>query len=364
MLWFAVMHVFSTLLDWLRIGHLSEREKDLELLLLRHQLVILEQHATRPQRVSRAEKLTLTVIAIKLKAIKSRSVRQWRDLIRIVQPETIFKWHRELVRRKWTFRHPERGGRPRTKDELEALIVRLARENGDWGYGKIQGELGKLGYKVSEETIGNVLERHGIPPAPERRGSTSWRHLMHHYKAQILACDFFTLDTLFLHTVYVLFFIELGTRRVHVAGCTAHPNAAWVTQQARQMVWALEDRAPATHFLIHDNDPKFPATFDAIFQSEGITVIHTPFRAPNANAFAERWVRTVRDECLRKLLIINQAHLWSVLREYAAYDNESRPHQGIAQQTPIPMTRVNQDGPVCCREVLGGIILDYYRAAA
>lgn len=171
MLWFAVMHVFSTLLDWLRIGQQSEGEKDLELLLLRHQLVILEQHATRPQRVSRAEKLTLTVIAIKLKAIKSRSVRQWRDLIRIVQPETIFKWHRELVRRKWTFRQPERGGRPRTKDELEALIVRWARENGDWGYGKIQGELGKLGYEVSEETIGNVLERHGIPPAPERRGS-------------------------------------------------------------------------------------------------------------------------------------------------------------------------------------------------
>jgi hypothetical protein len=307
MLWFAVMHVFSTLLDWLRIGQLSEREKDLELLLLRHQLVILEQQAHRPRRVSRAEKLTLSVIAVKLKSCKDRSMRQWRDLIRIVQPETLFKWHRELVRRKWTFRQPERGGRPRTKRELEALIVRFARENRDWGYGKIQGELGKLGYEVSEETIGNVLERHGIPPAPQRRGSTSWRQLMQHYKAQILACDFFTLDTLFLQTVYVLFFIELGTRRVHLAGCTMHPNSAWVTQQARQMVWVLEDRAPAIHFLIHDNDTKFTTTFDSIFQSEGITVIHTPFRAPNANAFAERWVRTVRDECLRKLLIVNQA---------------------------------------------------------
>ncbi len=187
---------------------------------------------------------------------------------------------------------------------------------------------------------------------------------MQHYKAQILACDFFTVDTLFLQTVYVLLFIELGTRRVHFAGCTAHPDAAWVTQQARQMVWALEDRAPAIHFLIHDNDTKFSATFDAIFQSEGITVIHTPFRAPNANAYAERWVRTVREECLRKLLIINQAHLRSVLREYVAYFNGSRPHQGIAQQTPIPMTIVSRDGPVCCREVLGGIVHDYYRDAA
>ncbi len=187
---------------------------------------------------------------------------------------------------------------------------------------------------------------------------------MQHYKAQILACDFFTLDTLFLQTVYVLFFIEVGTRRVHFAGCAAHPNTAWVTQHARQMVWALEDRAPAIHFLIHDNDTRFTGAFDATFQSEGIRVIHTPFRAPNANAVAERWVRTVREECLRKLLIINQAHLRRVLREYVAYLIASRPHQGIAQQTPIPMTIVSRNGPVCCREVLGGIVHDDYRAAA
>jgi hypothetical protein len=358
------MQVFSTLLDWLRIGRLSEREKDLERLLRRHQRVILEPQAHSPRRVSRAEKLTLSVIAVKLKSRKDRSMRQWRDLIRIVQPETLFKWHRELVRRNWTFRQPERGGRPRTKRELEALIVRFARENRDWGYGQIQGELGKLGYEVSEETIGNRLEGHGIPPAPQRRGSTSWRQLMQHYKAQILACDCFTLDTLLLQTVYVWCFIELGTRRVHLAGCTMHPNSAWVTQQARQLVWVLEDRAPAIHFLIHHNATKFTTTFDSIFQSEGITVIHTPFRAPNANAFAERWVRTVRDECLRKLLIVNQAHLRSVLREYVGYFNPSRPHQGIGQQTPIPMSVVSQESPVCCREVLGGIVRDYYRAAA
>ena len=177
MLWFMLMHLFAALLDWIRIGRLSEQAKDLELLLLRQQLDILERRA-RKTRLSRAETLTLTVIAVKLKTFTGRGLKSWRDLIRIVQPETLFKWHRELGRRKWRFRQADRGGRPRTKRELEASIVRLARENSDWGYGKIQGELGKLGYEVSEETIGNVLERHGISPAPQRRGSTSWRQLI------------------------------------------------------------------------------------------------------------------------------------------------------------------------------------------
>ena len=155
---------------------------------------------------------------------------------------------------------------------------------------------------------------------------------MTHYKDQVLACDFFTVETLFLQTVYVLFFIEVGSRRVHFAGCTAHPNAVWVEQQARQMVWKLEERDPAIHFLIHDNDSSFTQAFDTVFRSEGIRVIHTPYHAPNANAHAERWVRTARDECLDNLLIINQAHLRRVMREFVIYYNTARPHQGIDQQ--------------------------------
>ncbi len=362
MAWFIVMEVFSVLVEWVGIGRLSEREKDLEILLLRKQLAIMERKLKGPLRgVSRVEKLTLAVLAVKMRAVTGRTMRQLAASIRIVQPETVFKWHRELVRWKWNYQHKRRGGRPRTKRELEQLIVRLAREN-DWGYGKIQGELRKLGHEVSRETIANILERQGIPPAPER-GSISWRKLLGHYKAQILASDFFTVETLCLQTIYVLFFIELGTRRVHVAGCTPKPNSAWATQQGRQMVWELEEQGISIRFLIHDRDSNFSKAFDGVFACEGIKVIATPVRAPNANAYAERWVRSVREECLDKLLVINETHLRRVLHEYVTYYNNARPHQGIDQQSPNPRMAVRNTGPVKCHDVLGGIIHDYYRAA-
>ncbi len=191
-----------------------------------------------------------------------------------------------------------------------------------------------------------------------------YRQLFTHYQDQILACDFFTVETFFLKTLYVLVFIELGTRRIHLAGCTAHPSQAWVTQQARHLMWKLEERDPGIRFLIHDNDAKFTASFDAVFQSEHIKVIHMPVRAPNANAFMERWVRTVREECLDKLLVMNQSHLHHVLRQYIDYYNTARPHQGIEQRTPIPPTLSEAGGAIRCRNVLGGIVHDYYRDAA
>jgi transposase InsO family protein len=242
--------------------------------------------------------------------------------------------------------------------------VRLARENLRWGYAKIHGELLKLSHRVGETTIAAILLRHGILPAPQRAGSGSWRHLMRHYKDQLLACDFFTIDTLFLQTVYVFTFIELGRRQVHLAGCTRHPDARWVTQQARQVVWRLEDREPIIRFLIHDNDTKFTPAFDAVFQSAGIDVIHTPFRAPNANAYAERWVRTVRTECVDRLFILGESHLRHVLREYVDYYNNARPHQELHQQIPIPHPPTSPVGELRCRDVLSGLIHDYYRAAA
>ena len=295
---------------------------------------MMEQQLDKPVRLSRAERLTLAVLGARLKAVSGRSIKQLRAVIRIVQPETVLRWHRELIRRKWTQPSTNTGGHPRTQLEIERLVVRFAWENVDWGYGKIQGELLKLAIDIGEETIANILERYGIPPAPERGSSPSWRHLMTHYKEQLLACDFFTIETRFLQTIYVFFFIELGTRRVHFAECTTSPNGVWTCQQARRMVWGLEERDPRFRFLIHDNDTKFTAAFDTVFRSEGIDIIRTPFRAPNANMFVERWVRTVRDECLNKLLIINQAHLRRVMREFAAYHNSARPHQGIGQQIP------------------------------
>ena len=360
--WFILTHIFSTLLSFVGLGRLSEQDKDLEILLLRHQLSILQRKLDTPVKPSRVEKLTLAVVAKKLKQATHRPTSQLRDIIQIFQPETVLRWHRDLVRRKWTFKNKPKGGRPRISQELEELMVRLAQENPRWGYGKIEGELLKLGFKVSRSNVRDVLKRHHLDPAPERGGSSSWRHLMTHYKEQLIACDFFTVETLTLKTLYVLFFIELGSRRVHLGGVTSDPNAAWVTQQARQVVWELQDSETYFRHLIRDRDTKFSTTFDTVFQSEGIDIIRTPVRAPNANAFAERWVRTVREECLDQLLVINQAHLRQVLKTYTDYYNTARPHQGIAQRIPTPPERAQPTGSVQHRKVLGGIINDYYRA--
>ena len=362
MRWFIIAHCFSLLLELVLLRRQSDQTKDLQIFLLRRQLEIVQRKVNKPLRVSRAEKFTLALLTIRLKRITGQSAKELRDVIRIFQPQTVLKWHRELVRRKWTYRHRVASGRPRTDVEVERLVLQLARAN-DWGNGKIQGEMRKLGIQISDQTVASILRRYGIPPLPQRRPSLSWRQLMSHYKQQLIACDFFTVDTLFLQTLYVFFFIELGTRRVHFAGCTAHPTGAWVTQQARQFVWTVDEHKPPLCFLIHDRDSKFTDSFDAVFTSERIKVIRTPVRAPNANAYAERWVRSVREECLDKLLILNEAHLRRVLQAYIDYHNNSRPHQGIGQQTPVPQPAQKPTGVVRCHSVLG-IINNYYRDAA
>lgn len=359
--WFILKHIFSTIFTFITIGRLSHLEKDLEILLLRQQLSILQRKLNCRIRPSRVEKMTLAVLTTRIMRTSHQSTNQLRDILRIFQPETILRWHRELVCRKWTYPNKNKGGRPSISKDLENLILRLARENPRWGYGKIQGELVKLSFKVSQPTVRNILNRYGIQPAQVRNGSIGWRHLMAHYKEQILACDFFTVETIWLQTVYVLFFIELGSRRVHFSGITTNPDQLWVTQQARHLVWELSDTEKPLRFLIHDNDGSFCQAFDAVFESEGLQVINTPVRAPNANAFAERWVRTVREECLDHLLIINAAHLRRILIEFVQYYNASRPHQGIRQQSPIPYV-IQSGGNMQCRNVLGGIIHDYYRS--
>jgi putative transposase len=359
--WFILKHIFSSIFNFITIGRLTDHEKELEILVLRQQLSILQRKLNHPIRPNRVEKMTLAVLTAQFKRITHQTTHQLRAIIRIVQPETVLGWHRELVRRKWTYPKKNKGGRPETCKELVNLILRLARENPRLGYDKIQGELIKLGFKISPTSIRNILNRHGILPAPVRNGSLGWRHLMNHYKEQILACDFFTVETVLLQTIYVLFFIELGSRRVHFAGITTNPNQIWITQQARQLVWELSDQEKPLRFLIHDNDGSFSQAFDTVFESEGFHVINTPVKAPNANAFAERWVRSAREECLDLILILNAAHLRRVLIEYIDYYNTARPHQGINQQSPIPNS-FPSSGTIQCRNVLGGIIHDYYRA--
>ena len=223
MVWFVITLIFSTILDIITIGRQSTLEKDLEILILRQQISILQRKTNSPIRPSRVEKLTLSVFTIKLKKLTNQTTNQLKQVIRIFQPETIFRWHRELIRKKWTYSSRNKGGRPPINKELEILILQLAQENPRWGYGKIQGALIKLCFHISQSSIRNILNRFGIQPAPVRNGSIGWRKLMEHYKDQILACDFFTVETIWLQTIYVLFFIELGSRQVHIAGITPNP---------------------------------------------------------------------------------------------------------------------------------------------
>jgi putative transposase len=202
------------------------------------------------------------------------------------------------------------------------LILRLARENPRWGYQRIQGELAKLGLRVSATAIRTLLSRHGLGPAP-RRGGVSWAVFLRQHATSILACDFFTVETVWLKTLYVLFFIELGSRRVHLGGCTANPDPAWVTQQARNLAREWLDVEGQVRFLVRDRDSKFTRAFDKVFRSEAVRVLRTPVRAPRANAYAERWIRTVRTECLDWLLILNRTHLERVLRAYVGHYNHA-----------------------------------------
>ena len=247
------------------------------------------------------------------------------------------------------------------------MILQLAQENPRWGYQRIRGELLKLEHQPSTTAIRSLLRRHGVPPAPRRAG-VSWRAFLRAHAAGVLACDFVTVETLRLPTLFVLFFIELQTRRVFVAGCTEHPSAAWVTQQARNLAWHWdkEDRRPA--LVIHDRDAKFPAAFDAVFRAERVHVVQTPVRAPRANAVAERWVGTARRDCLDWLLILGPRHWEQVLREYVAHYNAARPHRALALRPPLarrqPLHPVAQAAGIIRRDRLGGLIHEYEPGAA
>src|SRR5215469_8865617 len=271
-------------------------------------------------------------------------------------PLTLLRWHRELIRRKWSaYRARRRRRRCLPMSELHELILRLARENPRWGYRRIQGELLNLGLRCSHLTICRVLRRHGLKPAP-RRGQRSWRDFVRQHADQLLAVDFFVVDTVWLTRLYVLFFIEVGSRRVHLAGYTYHPTGAWVVQQARNLAWRIQDGELRARFLLRDRDSKFSAAFDEVFRGEGVEVLR-PIGRP-ANPFAERWVGTARRECLDPLLILSRRQLERVLAEFVAHDHQGRPHQGLQQRLPCPAaeSRTGLVGEVVRRDRLGGLI--------
>ena len=289
------------------------------------------------------------------------------DVTSIVKPETILAWNRRMKKRKWTYDNTaKKPGRPRKSAETEVLILRLAEENATWGYWRIAGELKKLGHVASKSHVRDVLRRHGIPSAPNRKG-LSWKQFIQSRTDVAWATDLFTEEVWSLDglvTCYVLFFIHLGTRRVHVAGCTPHPNSAWMAQQAKNFCMAQDEVQERCRYLIHDRDSVFLA-FDRVIKTE-MKVVKTPPRRPKCNAFAERHVREVR-ETLDNMILLGESHLRHVRNRIERHHNEHRPHQGLGNRIPMGFEYPDEPGAlnqVKCESSLGGMLNHYYIAEA
>jgi putative transposase len=297
--------VLRRLLELLVLRLRSQPSKELEILVLRHQLQVVQRQVGRP-RLRPCDRVLLAAFS------RSLPRSAWPSLL--FSPATLLRWHRQLVARRWTYSRRS-VGRPRTASGISGLVLRLARENPAWGYRRIQGELLGLGIRIAPSTVWAILRRHGVGPAP-RRAELSWLQFLRAQASAIIACDFLTIETLWLRRLYVLFFIELGSRRVHFGGVTANPHERWVTQQARNLAMTLAKREQPVRFLVRDRDSKFTRSFDEVFRTEGIRVIRTPVRAPKAKAQAERWVGSLRRECLDRVLIVGCRHLEQVVRTY------------------------------------------------
>jgi transposase InsO family protein len=345
----VVRNLFA--LVWL-LGR-PRRSNELEILVLRHELALLRRQGARP-KLTRADRTLLASL--------SRSLARPAWAVFPIKPDTLLRWHQQLIARRWTYAHRP-PGRPPLARSLRELILRLADENPQWGYKRIVGELKGLGISVSATSVRKVLLEVGLQPAPQRTQS-SWRAFLRAQASSMLACDFLTVDTACLQRIYVLFFISLATRRVEYVACTPNPDGRWVAQQARNLIMRFADEQPF-RFLVHDRDSKFSHAFDEVFRTEGFRVIRTPVRAPNANAYAERWVRTLRAECLDRIFILGRRHLERVLCIYRRHYNEHRPHRALDLFPPNGRdpTPLNAHHRLQRRDLLGGLIHEYEAAA-
>ncbi len=337
-------------------------------LLLRNEYLVAENRILKAQlkgrlRLSDGERANLGEIGHRL------GRKALGEVVTVALPDTILAWYRRLVARKFDGSRARRArGRPPIDREVEELIVRMAKENRTWGYDRIVGALANLGHEVSDQTVGNVLLRHGVPPAPERKHTTTWATFIRAHLSVLAGTDFFTVEVFTLRglaTYYVLFFIHLGSRKVDIAGITVHPNEQWMQQIARNATMegcgALRD----CRYLLHDRDTKYTTAFRAIIESGQVKTLPLPARSPNLNAYAERWVRSVKEECLSKIILFGERSLRRALGEYVAHYHAERNHQGKSNVLLFPLVSGNRrEVTVQCRERLGGLLRFYHRAAA
>jgi hypothetical protein len=347
--------IFDRFLDWLTLLGRATSSKDIELLVLRHEVAVLRRINPRP-RLDWADRAVLAALIRRLPT----SLRGHR----LVTPATVLQWHHRLITRKWTYSN--RPGRPPLDDTIAALIARLARENPTWGYQRIQGEILRLGHRVGASTIRRILKLRRIPPAPLRATDTSWRRFLRTQAATMLAVDFFHVDcAITLKRIYVLFALEVRSRYVHILGTTSHPTGAWTTQQARNLLMDLDDHAASFRFLVRDRAGQFTTAFDAVLAGAGIDTVKIPPRCPRANCFAERFVLTARTEVTDRILIFGERHLRTVLTRYSTHYNGRRPHRALRLLPPRPDHPVADLAQQRIRRqpILGGLINEYERAA-
>ncbi|MET7765572.1 helix-turn-helix domain-containing protein [Streptomyces sp. NPDC005393] len=349
----------------LRLLPMSDRDKDAEILALRHQITVLERQLGKEKvRFSPSDRAFLAALLHRLPLPALRRVRL------LARPDTVLRWHRDLARRRHAaISRPKRPGRPRTVRSIRILVLRLARENPNWGYRRLHGELLVLGVKVAASTVWKILKESGVDPAPDRSSST-WADFLRSQADALLACDFFETVTLSGARMYVLAVIEHSSRHIRILGATAHPTTSWVTQAAKNLVMDLEDIGCRARFMIRDRDGKFPQLFDAVLKEAGIEVVLTGIQMPRMNSVMERWVQTCRHELLDRTLIWNQRHLLHALREFEHHHNFHRPHQGIANARPLHPLPSPIDDPdklshldIRRRDRLGGILHEYKHAA-
>jgi putative transposase len=325
-----------------------------ENMVLRHRLAVQTRGVPRG-KLCRRDRMFFAAL--------SRILPRERWEVFSFSPQTLLRWHRELVAKKWTYKR-KRVGRPPISPELCTLIIRMAKDSSDWGCYRVKGELQGLGIRVGVSTIRRILRKAGVPPAP-RRDRPSWSEFLKAQADGILACDFFSVETVFLHTLYVLIFIEIGSRRLRFSLATTNPDSIFATQQARNLY--MDEDPPSARLLIRDRDSKLSRAFDSVFNAEGVRVIKTPIRAPNANAFTERSIRTIRAEVTDRVLILGSRHLNRLLAGFAEHYNSHRPHRGIDLYAPETIGHVQSPVPIGDiekRRILGGLINEYHGRAA